>query len=135
MYDEFAKKNNTDKKSAYIVGAILGVFSSLLAMLIFSAVLLFLNLDRAYSVPMATISLAIGSFVASFYTTKKIGEKGYIIGLIIGVVVFVIITALSLIIGKNGFTLNTLFHFIIIVLSSIVGGIIGVNGNKGKKYI
>lgn len=134
MSADFSTKVINNKKSAYLVGAVLGVLATLVTMLVFSAVLLFINIDRAYAVPFATISLAIGSFIASRYTAKKIEDKGYLIGIIIGLVVFVVITALSLILG-NGFSLNTLFHFIIIMLSSLVGGIMGVNSNKHKKYI
>ena len=134
MSDGFSKKDTANKKSAYITGGILGVLVCILSMLIFAAVLLFLNIDRAYAVPFATISVALGSFIASRKTAKKIGDKGYITGLIIGAVVFAVITALSLILG-NSLSLNTLFHFIIIMLSSIVGGITGVNTDKHKKYI
>ncbi len=134
MSDGFSKKDNVNKKSAYIIGAVLGVFSTLIAMLIFAAVLLFFNIDRAYAVPFATISIAVGSFIASRITAKKIGERGYLTGLIIGVVVFLIITVLALIMG-NSLSLNTLFHFIIIMLSSLVGGITGVNAKMQKKYI
>lgn len=134
MSDGFSKKDNVNKKSAYIIGAVLGVFSTLITMLIFAAILLFFNIDRDYAVPFATISVAVGSLIASRITARKIGEKGYITGLIIGAVVFLIITVLSLIMG-NSLSLNTLFHFIIIMLSSLVGGITGVNAQKGKKYI
>lgn len=134
MSAEFSKKDNVNKKNAYLIGAIFGVLTAVAAMLIFAAVLLFFNIDRAYAAPFATISVAIGCFSAARHTAKKIGDKGYIIGLIIGLVVFVVITALSLVIG-NGLSLNTLFHFIIMMLASLVGGITGVNQNKHKKYI
>lgn len=134
MSYEFSKKDNVNKKSAYVVGAVFGVVATVITMLIFSAILLFLNIDRAYAAPFATISLAVGGFIASLYTAKKIGDKGYLVGLIIGLIVFVFITVLSLILG-NSLSLNTLFHFIIIILSAIVGGIVGVNQNKHKKYI
>jgi len=134
MSDDFSKKDTVNKKIAYLSGAILGVLVCLVMMLIFSAVLLFLNIDRAYATPFATVSVAIGCFIAARHTAKKIGDKGYLVGLIIGSVVFTAITALSLILG-NGLSINTLFHFIIMMLSSLVGGITGVNNNKHKKYI
>lgn len=134
MSDDFSKKDTVNKKIAYLSGAILGVLVCLVMMLIFSAVLLFLNIDRAYATPFATVSVAIGCFIAARHTAKKIGDKGYLVGLIIGSVVFTAITALSLILG-NGLSINTLFHFIIMMLSSLVGGITGVNKNKHKKYI
>lgn len=134
MQTEFLKKDNHNKKRIYLYSAILGLISTFLSMMFFSALLLFFNIDRTYSVPFATISLAVGSFVASRFAAKKIGEKGYITGLIMGFVVFAFITVISLIFG-NGFSLNTLFHFIIILLSALTGGIVGVNTNKHKKYI
>ena len=134
MSADFSKKDTVNKKSAYLVGAIFGMLGTFAAMLIFAAVLLFFNIDRAYATPFATIILAVGSFIASRYTAKKIGDKGYLIGIIIGAVLFVFITALSLIVG-NSLSLNTFFHFVIIMLSSIVGGIMGVNKDKHKKFI
>ena len=104
-------------------------------MLLFSAVLLFLNLSRAYAQPFATVSIALGCFCAAYYTAKKIGDRGYIIGFVIGIAVFLLITVLSIMIKRTGLNLNTLFHFIIITLSSLVGGIVGVNRDKSKKYI
>lgn len=134
MSGDFSKKDTVNKKIAYLWGVILGVLVCLVTMLIFSAVLLFFNIDRAYATPFATVSVAIGCFIAARHTAKKIGDKGYLVGLIIGSVVFTAITALSLILG-DGLSLNTLFHFIIMMLSSLVGGITGVNKNKHKKYI
>ena len=134
MQNGFIKKDNVSKKSAYITGGIIGVLSCLVMMLIFSAVLLCFNMDRKYAAPFATISVAVGSYIASRITAKKIGDRGYLIGLIIGSIIFVVITILSMIVG-NSLSLNTLFHFIIIMLSSLVGGITGVNKDKHKKYI
>lgn len=134
MEYEFSKKDNVNKRSAYLLGALLGVLSALASMMIFAAALLLLDIDRAYAAPFATLSLAIGSFFASRKTSKIIGDKGYITGLIVGLTVFVMITLLSLVMG-NGFSINTLFHFIIVTLSSLVGGIMGVNVKKRKKYI
>ncbi len=133
MSDGFVKKGNSNKKSAYIMGGIIGVVITLVSMLVFSVILLLFDIDRAYAAPFATISISVGSFVTSFITAKKTGEKGYLTGIIIGSVVFIVITLFSLIMGNN-LSLNTLFHFIIIMLSSIVGGIMGVN-KKSKKYI
>lgn len=134
MLDGFSKKDTANKKSAYIVGGLVGVLSTLVTMLIFAAVLLVFNIDRAYAAPFATISVAIGSFIASYISAKKINNKGYLTGLVIGIVVFAIISILSLIFG-NSFSLNTIFHLIIIILASTVGGILGVNADKHKKYI
>ncbi len=125
---------NLSKKKIIIKGAVLGIGSLVVMMLIFALIML-LGADRAYASAFASISLAVGTFVAAFYTAFKIGNKGYLIGLIAGAAVFAVITAVSLIVCGGGLSLNTLFHFIIVMLSSLAGGVAGVNRNSSKKYI
>ena len=134
MFNDLYNKDNSNKKSAYLLGGLLGISVTIAAMFVFAAILLLFNLDRAYAAPFATMSVAVGSFVASRITAKKIGDRGYLVGIIIGLSVFCGITALSLILG-NSLSINTFFHFVIIVLSSLVGGSLGVNANKNKKFI
>lgn len=133
MFGDFSKKDNGNKKHAYILGGILGTVITFAVMLLFAALLLAFNIDRSYSAPFATISVASGSFAASYLSAKKIGDKGYLTGLTVGFAVFIIITLISVFSG-NKLSLNTLFHFVIIMLSSLVGGICGVN-KKPKKFI
>lgn len=135
MAENILKKETSLNIKNYLVAVVIGVVVSFGFMLLFSAAILYLNLDRAYAAPFATISIAAGTFFASFYIAKKRGDKGYLVGIITGVLVFAIITVLSLIINRSGITKNTLFHLIIIVLSSTVGGVLGVNKGKNKKYI
>lgn len=119
----------------FLSGTVIGIAVTLFFMLIFAAVIYFLNLDREYSVPLSTLSLALGSFAAAYFVSRKIGNRGYLFGTLVGLVAFAAVTIISLILTKNGLTLNTLFHFIIIVLASAIGGILGVNKGKDKKYI
>ena len=49
MANELSKTDKTNKKPIYIKSAILGVITAALFMLIFSAIILFFNLDRAYA--------------------------------------------------------------------------------------
>ena len=134
MFNGTSQKSTVNKHSIYILGGAIGVLTIIVTMLMFAAVILIFNIDRNYAVPFATISLAVGCFVAGRIIAKKIGDKGYLVGAIVGSVVFVVITILSLILG-NKLSLNTLFHFVIVMLASISGGIVGVNSNRHKKYI
>lgn len=71
-----------------------------------------------------TISILIGSTVLS----KKIKEKGLLIGGIFGITYLLIIFFISAIAYSNFSITNTLFMYAgISILSGIVGGIIGVN--------
>lgn len=128
-------KGHSSKLIHILTGVLIGLITTIISMLIFAAAIYFLNLDRAYSVPLATVSLALGSFTAAYFVARKSENKGYLIGTIVGLISFALVTVISLIINKTGLTINTLFHFIIIVLSSAIGGIIGVNKGKNKKLI
>ena len=133
----FMSKNNLGKDNKWILiikSVIMLIISSAIFMAVFSALMYFLELDKDYSPIFATISVAIGCFITAYYASGKIGQKGLITGLVIGLSVFILITVISLIVDKGSVTFNTLFHFIIFVLSSLIGGVMGVN-KKGKKYI
>lgn len=116
-------------KTAIIELAVTTVF-----ILIFSAMMHFLNLSNDLSPILATVSIAFGVLFATFYAAKKVGNKGYLIGLIVGGITFIVIFLISLVVDSSGITINTLFHLIILILSALIGGISGVN-KKGKKYI
>ena len=128
-------KPRTGKLVTYLIGALIGIAVTFAFLLIFSAAIILFGLDRAYSVPFATVSLALGSLAAAYYVSRKSEKKGYLIGTFIGLISFAAVTVISLIVNKSGLTLNTLFHFIIILLASAIGGILGVNKGKSKKYI
>ncbi len=111
------------------------LFSTFAAMLIFAVAMYFLEGGYEFSPLFATISLGIGCLVTTFFASKKIGQKGFLVGLIIGGTVFFIITLAGLMASKEIFTLNTLFRFIILMLSSVIGGILGVNNKGNQRYI
>ena len=115
MSDEILKAKS-GKLGMIFIGATIGIAVTITALILFAALIYFLNLDRSYCVPFSTVSLALGSFAASYFVSKRIGDKGYLIGAFTGLISFALITVISLIINKSGLTLNTLFHFIIIVL-------------------
>ena len=128
------KENNDKLVPIFIKGIVLGVLVNILLLLIFAAVILLADIDRAFAQPLSSIALGVGGFVAAIYTAKKIGGKGYLVGLIIGLLSFVVVTLIGLIINKSGLTKASVFRFIISFLSSVIGGIIGVN-KKTQKYI
>ncbi len=111
------------------------VLTTVLSMFLFAAVLYFLEGGYEYSPLFASISSGVGCFAASLYASKKIGQKGLLVGSIIGGICFIIITLVSLMASKDIFTVNTLFKLIIIMLLSFIGGVLGVNSKQNQKYI
>ena len=128
---ELFKKENIKK---FFIGVLLGIAATALLIIIASAVFLVFNISRSFAGAVATVCIAAGAFLSAFYSARKIGEKGYLTGLITGLFYFLCVTSAALAVNKGGLTSNTLFHFIIIMLSSLIGGITGVN-KSSKKYI
>lgn len=111
------------------------IFTTVAAMFLFAIIMYFLEGGYEFSPLFATLSLGVGCLVSSFFASKKIGQKGYIIGAVIGAVSFIIVTLIGLMASKDIFTLNTLFRLIILMLSSLIGGVLGVNNKGNQKYI
>ena len=135
MPKEFKGTGAPKKHLIYIKGMVVGLLATAACIVLFALIMLFFETGREFAAPFATVSVAAGTFLAALYTSRRIGDKGYLNGLIIGAATFGIVTLASLIISKEGLSLNTLFHFVIIVLSSLMGGILGVNWRKNRKYI
>ena len=123
------------KYAVIIKSVIIGLVFTFLVMLLLSALMLWFNIGENFSAAFATLSVGVGSFAAAFYAARKIGSRGYLTGLIVGVTTFLLVLLLSLMVSKESLTFNTLFHLIIIVISSLVGGILGINFKRDKKYI
>ena len=126
-----------DKKGylIYILGFVIGIVVTAVFITLFAVIMYLSGSAFKYAPVFATVSVAIGSLTAAFFTAKKRGSHGLIIGAVIGGITFILITLISLIINRGGVSVNTLFHFIIIMLSSLIGGVIGVNKGKSHKYI
>ncbi|MEE1239860.1 MAG: TIGR04086 family membrane protein [Acutalibacteraceae bacterium] len=119
----------------YILGFIIGFITAAVFITLFALIMYFSGAAFKYAPVFATVSVAIGAFVAAFFTARKQGNRGWLVGVIIGAITFVSVTLVSLVINSGEVTLNTIFHFIIIMLSSLIGGILGVNKVKNHKYI
>lgn len=122
------------KITVYLITALIQIGVVLLSISIFALIMNLAEIDYKYSPVFGTISMSLGALAGAFYLAKAKGNKGYLTGLIIGGITFLIVTLIGMIINDGGITLNTLFHFIIIMLASVTGGIMGVNKNR-KKYI
>ena len=134
MYEEKIKRERTLSKTV-LISSVIGTIATILLMLIFAAVIVMFQLDRAYAAPLSTVSIAIGSMVSSYFCGRKITKNGYLIGLLNGVAVFVLILIVSLIVSDWKVSANTIFHLIIILTASTAGGVFGVNKKSSKKYI
>ena len=130
------KLKNFNNKIVFYVSLFLIEISAIgISLIIFSAAVNFLKNELAFAPLFATLSLAFGSFVTSFFAAKIKMKKGLLIGILTGILTFLTVLIISVILNGTDFTYNSLFRFIIIVFSSALGGVLGVNSSGNKKYI
>ena len=127
-----------------ILGAIIGVFSSVVLMIIFALVI-----NSAFGDPDGVLNLftcvaaSAGAAAGGFYASKKNGSKGFITGITTGLVISLVILTVMIFNGKSPsdskeLTENSDIAFkLIIILCQIVfactGGIFSVNSHKTKR--
>ena len=125
-----SRYNLKEKSLIFAISVTIGIFASLVSVLLFALMALMLDLGEGASALFATTSLAIGGFLSAFISSKKLKKKGIINGLICAAITFLLVLIISLIVDKGGITLNTLFNLIATVLSGLIGGISGVGQTK-----
>ena len=91
------------------------------------------EIGNEYSTPLASISLAFGSFFGGFILSKLSGQNGMLCGFIVSGILFMIITLISLFMGSENLGILTAIHALVMLLSGGIGGILGVNINKKIK--
>ena len=128
-------ENKNNKIKTMIISAVIGLLVTAICIFLFAAVMYFAELDKIYSVILATVSVAFGCFAAAYDFSKRNKSKGFLSGAVTGFSVFIVVMLISFAVDKGAVGINTLFHFIIFLLSGIVGGIMGVNKAINQKYI
>ena len=69
--------------------------------------------------------LVISIFSGSYYLGYNSNDKGYLRGLIFGVIISIIFLIIS--IAFNNLTTSSFIYFFIIIITSLIGGAIGIN--------
>lgn len=73
------------------------------------------------------ILTAISFFIVSSLASRKSPEKGYLLGIKLGVIFVLSLVIINLIIFKSNFSLDRLIYYTILIASGILGGSFGKN--------
>ncbi len=66
-------------------------------------------------------------FILNFINAKNIKKKGYLEGIILGLIFIFLMFLIKIIFFNSSFNISTLIYYIILLLVSILGGMFGVN--------
>lgn len=118
-----------------VLGSISG-FAVILIMFVIMALVLSTGVFSFESSSLlASVSVAVGSFFAGLTAAKKAGKNGLFTGAVTGVLLFLIFTAVSLLVFKSSPSVSTLIRLILFVIGSSIGGIIGVGSSDKRKIV
>lgn len=116
-----------------LLSGIVGIGISLILILIFSFVLSNNNLPESTPNILSSIALGVGGFISGIWIAKKHKKRGALLGLLVGVFIFLFILIGNLILFGFNFSNSIIIKLPIAILSSMIGGIIGVNSKKKLK--
>ncbi len=116
-----------------LIGLTSGAGVTFVTLALFSLIFTSFDLGDNSVVILTLISIAISSFVSGLISAKIYNIKGLILGLVTGLLYFIILTTISLLGNTDNFTYITGLKFLLSVIPSVVGGVVGVNIRKSNK--
>ncbi|GAA6514120.1 TIGR04086 family membrane protein [Merdimmobilis hominis] len=89
------------------------------------------DLPQSLVEPLAVFAVALGAFCGGFCSAKIVREKGLLLGICCGAVLFCVLAFFG--VGGEGFGTAGLIRLAVIPLCGGVGGILGVNTRSRRK--
>lgn len=109
-------------------GVIIAIISSMVLLLIFSAILTYTTLSESVSNPVIIVITAISILIASQMSTRRIRKNGIVNGGIIGGIYIIALYLISSIVtGNFSLGINAIVMIIASIVAGMFGGVIGVN--------
>lgn len=135
MNKGFKAQNTPSKPTVFAIGVGIALGVTAIMLLAFALLLTVATLPKAAAVPLSSIALGTGALFGARYSAKKLKQKGYLCGVIVGTVIFLISTIVAIILNGLNFTSLTPLRFIIAVLMGMIGGISGINQKSSRSLI
>ncbi len=109
------------------VGLLVGAAVTVSLLLLFSGVLVLTDFPHALIEHLSLLAAALGAFICSLYTTKRLRRQGLMLGFLCGGCYYFLLVLAAVCTGSifaGGFHILKL---IILLLVCAIGGVIGVN--------
>ena len=124
MGSEIAIKDKKQVIVSIFSGTLLAIASTLIMILLFALIIRFFNISDGAIFPVNQVIKVVSLFLGIMIVLKKNNQKGFLKGLLLGLLYFVLSTIVfSILQGGFSFKLNNFFDMI---LTTLIGGIIGI---------
>ena len=126
--DEEIKKTNMSFVKPFFKNLCLEFLLTIILLMILSIILSSTSISENIINPSIIFISAFSILIGSFFTGKKIGNKGILIGILQGFIYMFILYLFSSILSNN-FLLETssIIMILISIICGVLGGILGVN--------
>ena len=111
-------------------GSLISFLTTLILLIIFSAVLTYTNVSESVTPTVIIIVTALSILIGSQISTSKIKKNGIINGASVGAIYILFLYLISSLVTKN-FSLNN-YSIIMMVTSLLIGGLGGIIGVNRK---
>lgn len=71
-------------------------------------------------------------FILNFFNAFKLKKKGFLEGILLGLIFIFLMFLIKLILFDNNITISTAIYYLILFVTSIAGGMFGVNKKSDK---
>lgn len=139
----FSGASYTKLAKSATIGTIVGVFSSVILMIIFAVII-----NASFGDPDSVINIftgiaaSAGAAIGGFQASKANGSRGFISGITTGIIISLVMLAVMIFSGKNSAenigNSDTIFKLVIVacqIIFACAGGVFAVNSHKSKKSV
>lgn len=91
------------------------------------------NIPQMLVMPMVLVALGVGAFAAGHLAARLTHEKGLVMGLCCGALLFLLLWLFGLRINENSLGVIAIIKLAVALVFSALGGVTGVNVKKHRK--
>ena len=91
-----------------------------------------LGLNSGITQIIILVSNLILFFILNYYNASIIKKRGFLEGIILGIIFIITMFLIKIILLNNNFTITTIIYYLILFIISILGGMLGVNKKSEK---
>ena len=135
MKKSYSVTASYSKPTVFAIGTAIAVIVAALMLLLFAFFMTVVDIPKGYAFPLSSIAMGVGSFFGAGYSAKKLKEKGYLCGLVVGAILFLICTIVGVFVNGVQFTALTPLRAIISVLMGMIGGITAINSSSTRSLV
>ncbi len=110
-----------------IFGVGISLILSAIMLLVFSFVLVNVDIPLSAISPIMIVIMGISVFLGSFIVARSVRRRGLFLGLCISLLFFIIMLLVSAATSPMGIGLDALWRFLVSLIAGVLGGVFGVN--------